>query len=311
MMVEAEATDVGLAPHHGRGRRRADRGGRRRRAWRPPSRSSRPCARPRRSSPSRSPSRPATFPLFLDYQDDVFDAVAGCRRRRSGQGADDRGQAGAREPPRRDQGRRQGLARRDVRRAREGDLGRVPGGHQEAGAHAHPARQGADRRAWARRHPHALRRGRGDPAGSRLGAVRARRDADPGRHHAEHAPHGAAARHPLARDAQALHAQLQLPARTRTGETGRVGSPKRREIGHGALAERALIPVLPAREEFPYAIRQVSEALELQRVDLDGVGLRLDPLAAQRRCAAARPGRGHRDGPGLRHRRRADANTPP
>ncbi len=46
-----------------------------------------------------------------------------------------------------------------------------------------------------------------------------------------------------------------------TGETGRVGSPKRREIGHGALAERALVPVLPTREEFPYAIRQVSEAL--------------------------------------------------
>ena len=46
-----------------------------------------------------------------------------------------------------------------------------------------------------------------------------------------------------------------------TGETGRVGSPKRREIGHGALAERALVPVLPTRSEFPYAIRQVSEAL--------------------------------------------------
>ncbi|MGP9783774.1 polyribonucleotide nucleotidyltransferase [Glutamicibacter sp. AOP12-B1-11] len=46
-----------------------------------------------------------------------------------------------------------------------------------------------------------------------------------------------------------------------TGETGRVGSPKRREIGHGALAERAIMPVLPSREEFPYAIRQVSEAL--------------------------------------------------
>lgn len=46
-----------------------------------------------------------------------------------------------------------------------------------------------------------------------------------------------------------------------TGETGRVGSPKRREIGHGMLAERALVPVLPGREEFPYAIRQVSEAL--------------------------------------------------
>ena len=46
-----------------------------------------------------------------------------------------------------------------------------------------------------------------------------------------------------------------------TGETGRVGSPKRREVGHGALAERALVPVLPSREDFPYAIRQVSEAL--------------------------------------------------
>ncbi|HET6815988.1 MAG TPA: polyribonucleotide nucleotidyltransferase, partial [Mycobacteriales bacterium] len=46
-----------------------------------------------------------------------------------------------------------------------------------------------------------------------------------------------------------------------TGETGRVGSPKRREIGHGALAERALIPVVPSKEEFPYAIRVVSEAL--------------------------------------------------
>ncbi|MCQ4624849.1 polyribonucleotide nucleotidyltransferase [Corynebacterium sp. CCUG 69979] len=46
-----------------------------------------------------------------------------------------------------------------------------------------------------------------------------------------------------------------------TGETGRVGSPKRREIGHGALAERALIPVIPSKEDFPYTIRQVSEAL--------------------------------------------------
>lgn len=46
-----------------------------------------------------------------------------------------------------------------------------------------------------------------------------------------------------------------------TGETGRVGSPKRREIGHGALAECALLPVIPTREDFPYTIRQVSEAL--------------------------------------------------
>jgi polyribonucleotide nucleotidyltransferase len=46
-----------------------------------------------------------------------------------------------------------------------------------------------------------------------------------------------------------------------TGETGRVGSPKRREVGHGALARRALLPVIPTREEFPYAIRQLSEAM--------------------------------------------------
>ena len=46
-----------------------------------------------------------------------------------------------------------------------------------------------------------------------------------------------------------------------TGETGRVGSPRRREIGHGALAERALIPVVPHEDEFPYALRLVSDVL--------------------------------------------------
>ena len=45
------------------------------------------------------------------------------------------------------------------------------------------------------------------------------------------------------------------------GETGRVGSPKRREIGHGLLAERALLPVVPSVEDFPYALRLVSEVL--------------------------------------------------
>jgi polyribonucleotide nucleotidyltransferase len=47
-----------------------------------------------------------------------------------------------------------------------------------------------------------------------------------------------------------------------TGETGRVGSPKRREIGHGNLAKRALSAVLPKQEDFPYTIRLVSEVLE-------------------------------------------------
>jgi len=47
-----------------------------------------------------------------------------------------------------------------------------------------------------------------------------------------------------------------------TGETGRVGSPKRREIGHGRLAKRALVAVLPGKDEFPYSIRVVSEITE-------------------------------------------------
>jgi polyribonucleotide nucleotidyltransferase len=47
-----------------------------------------------------------------------------------------------------------------------------------------------------------------------------------------------------------------------TGETGRVGAPRRREIGHGALAERALVPVIPSEDEFPYALRVISEVLE-------------------------------------------------
>jgi polyribonucleotide nucleotidyltransferase len=46
-----------------------------------------------------------------------------------------------------------------------------------------------------------------------------------------------------------------------TGEVGRIGSPRRREIGHGALAERALVPVIPPEEEFPYALRLVSDVL--------------------------------------------------
>ena len=94
-----------------------------------------------------------------------------------------------------------------------------------------------------------------------------------------------------------------------TGETGRVGSPKRREIGHGALAERALLPVLPAREEFPYAIRQVSEALGSNGSTSMGSVCASTMSLLQRRRAAAGAGRGHRDGPDLRHGRRRDAST--
>jgi polyribonucleotide nucleotidyltransferase len=47
-----------------------------------------------------------------------------------------------------------------------------------------------------------------------------------------------------------------------TGEVGRIGSPKRRDIGHGALAERSLVPVIPSEDEFPYTLRLVSDVLE-------------------------------------------------
>ena len=68
-------------------------------------------------------------------------------------------------------------------------------------------------------------------------------------------------RHDQPQDREALHPPLQLPARTRTGENKPMRGPSRRDIGHGNLAERALIPVLPSHEEFPYVIRLVSECL--------------------------------------------------
>ena len=57
------------------------------------------------------------------------------------------------------------------------------------------------------------------------------------------------------------------------GETGRYGAPGRREIGHGALGERALEQVLPSLEEFPYAIRLVAEVLESKRFFLPSLYL--------------------------------------
>ena len=100
-----------------------------------------------------------------------------------------------------------------------------------------------------------------DPAGARQRAVRARRDPDHGCHHAGHGQDGPADRLAGTRDQSKRYMHHYNFPPYSTGETGRVGSPKRREIGHGALAERALMPVLPSVEEFPYAIRQVSEAL--------------------------------------------------
>jgi polyribonucleotide nucleotidyltransferase len=60
-----------------------------------------------------------------------------------------------------------------------------------------------------------------------------------------------------------------------TGEVRRLGSPRRRDIGHGALAERSLLAVLPSKEEFPYTMRLVSETPLVERLLVDGVGLRI------------------------------------
>ena len=91
-----------------------------------------------------------------------------------------------------------------------------------------------------------------------------------------------------------------------TGETGRVGSPKRREIGHGALAERALRAGAAEPRGVPLRDPAGLRGAGLQRLDVHGLGLRLDAGPAQRRCAAEGPGRRHRHGPGLRRGRRQD-----
>ncbi len=81
-----------------------------------------------------------------------------------------------------------------------------------------------------------------------------------------------------------------------TGEAGRMGSPGRREIGHGKLAWRAIHPLLPSKDNFPYTIRVVSEITEFERLVVDGLGVRR--LAGADGCgrAVAALGRRHRDG---------------
>ena len=93
-----------------------------------------------------------------------------------------------------------------------------------------------------------------------------------------------------------------------TGETGRVGSPKRREIGHGRLAKRALLAVLPTAEDFGYSHARRVRNHRIQRLELDGVGMRRQPGAdGCRRADQGARGR-HRHGPdqGRQPLRRAD-----
>ncbi len=95
------------------------------------------------------------------------------------------------------------------------------------------------------------------------------------------------------------------------GETGRMGSPGRREIGHGKLAWRALQAVLPAATDFPYTIRVVSEITEFERLLVDGHGLRLVALDDGRRRAAEGAGRRRRDGADPRGREVRGADRHP
>ena len=81
------------------------------------------------------------------------------------------------------------------------------------------------------------------------------------------------------------------------GETGRLGSPGRREIGHGKLAWRAVHPMMPPHHEFPYTVRVVSEITEFERLVLHGNRLRRLARPDGRRRAAACAYRRHRHGP--------------
>ena len=125
------------------------------------------------------------FPVFLDYEDDVYAAVEAAAKADLAAALTI---AGKQEREDRSSTRsRRGLLEklgRPVRGSREGDRRGVPLAEQGARPRARAARQGPHRRPRPRRHPAAARRGRRDPAGARLGAVRARRDPDPGRHHA-------------------------------------------------------------------------------------------------------------------------------
>ena len=96
-----------------------------------------------------------------------------------------------------------------------------------------------------------------------------------------------------------------------TGETGFMRGPKRREIGHGLLAERALLPVVPERGGVPLHAAPGLRRAGLQRLDVDGVGLRLDPVADGRRRAPQGAGGRHRHGPRLRRGQLRDPDRHP
>ena len=123
-------------------------------------------------------------------------------------------------------------------------------------------RQEAPRRPRAGRDPADRVRGRHLPARARLGAVHPRRDPDPLQRRPRHDAHGHAPRHARAGRPRSGSGTTTTSRPSRSGRRASCAGPKRRDIGHGALAERALAATIPDEEDFPYVIRAVSETLE-------------------------------------------------
>ena len=139
-------------------------------------------------------------------------------------------------------------------------------------------------------------RGAGQPAHARLGALHARPDADHDAAHARHREGGPADRRPLARaDRRYMH-HYNFPPYS-VGETGFMRGPKRRDIGHGALAQRALEPMIPSARGLPVHDPARLGDARVERLVVDGLGLRLDARADGRRRADQGAGLRHRDGP--------------
>ena len=256
-----------LEPHQGR-RHQAQRAGRRRRASRPRSRSSSSSSPRRTSSPSTAAKEIKEFPVFLPYSQETYDFVARPRVRRARADLPDRRQAASvRTPTTRSRTR---VKAELLAAVESGELA----GRRDARVLAPPTSRSPRRSCAAASSTEGVRidgRGLADirPLDAEVQVI-PRVHGSAIFQRGETQILGVTTLNMLKMEQQIdslspvthkryMH-HYNFPPYS-TGETGRVGSPKRREIGHGFLAERALVPVLPSREEFPYAIRQVSEAL--------------------------------------------------
>ena len=161
---------------------------------------------------SKAAKETGDFPLFHDYEPDVLEAVTAAVRTELAAALQIAGKLEREQELDRVKALAGERVGRRLRGPREGDQPGLPVADQDPGARAGHPRQGPHRRPRPHRHPGAVGRGRRAPAGARVGALRARRDPDPGRHDAGDAAHGADHRHAQPGQPQALHAQLQLPA---------------------------------------------------------------------------------------------------